>query len=370
MRILALFLLLLSCLHGYCYGAAAEPPAPSLYKLALISDDLDHPVSIASNPTETQRLYVVERSGTVRVFKDRKLLSTELLNIEEILNSKGPNGLMALAFHPGYAKNHLIYVYYIDSQGDPVVGQFQSRSDATTDESTNESTNETLKEDSLQVIIKIAQSSPNSNTGSIQFGADDLLYISTGDGNGDGNKAAAAQAAQSDHSLLGKLLRIAPLVSKPYQVPSDNPFNGVAGVLPEIWASGFHNPTHFSMDKTTNRIFLVDAVASGASEIKLIEKGRNYGIPCSAPNCAIYSAAFPIVGGVVYRGSRIPALFGLYIFGDAASGTLWALREENNTWKREELLAIHDGKLTSIGVGPKGELYLTTDSGSLFQLTK
>ena len=153
-------------------------------------------------------------------------------------------------------------------------------------------------------------------------------------------------------------------------MPSDNPFNGVAGVLPEIWASGFHNPTHFSMDKTTNRIFLVDAVASGASEIKLIEKGRNYGIPCSAPNCAIYSAAFPIVGGVVYRGSRIPALFGLYIFGDAASGTLWALREENNTWKREELLAIHDGKLTSIGVGPKGELYLTTDRGSLFQLTK
>ncbi|MCX6115893.1 MAG: PQQ-dependent sugar dehydrogenase, partial [Proteobacteria bacterium] len=178
MRILALFLLLLSCLYGYCYGAAAEPTAPSLYKLALISDDLDHPVSIASNPTETQRLYVVERSGTVRVFKDRKLLSTELLNIEEILNSKGPNGLMALAFHPGYAKNHLIYVYYIDSQGDPVVGQFQSRSDATTDESTDE----TLNEDSLQVIIKIAQSSPNSNTGSIQFGADDLLYISTGDG--------------------------------------------------------------------------------------------------------------------------------------------------------------------------------------------
>ena len=362
MRILALFLLLLSCLCGDGYGAAAEPTAPSLYKLALISDDLDHPVSIASNLTETQRLYVVERSGTVRVFKDRKLLSTELLNIEEILNSKGPNGLMALAFHPGYAKNNLIYVYYIDSQGDPVVGQFQSRPDATTDESTDE----TLNEDSLQVIIKIAQSSPNSNTGSIQFGADDLLYISTGDG----SATAATQAAQSDHSLLGKLLRIAPLVSKPYQVPSDNPFNGVAGVLPEIWASGFHNPTHFTMDKTTNRIFLVDAVASGASEIKLIEKGRNYGIPCSAPNCAIYSAALPIVGGVVYRGSRIPALFGLYIFGDAASGTLWALREENNTWKREELLAIHDGKLTSIGVGPKGELYLTTDSGSLFQLTK
>ena len=362
MRILALFLLLLSCLCGDGYGAAAEPTAPSLYKLALISDDLDHPVSIASNPTETQRLYVVERSGTVRVFKDRKLLSSELLNITEILNSKGPNGLMALAFHPGYAKNNLIYVYYIDSQGDPVVGQFQSRPDATTDESTDE----TLNEDSLQVIIKIAQSSPNSNTGSIQFGADDLLYISTGDG----SATAATQAAQSDHSLLGKLLRIAPLVSKPYQVPSDNPFNGVAGVLPEIWASGFHNPTHFTMDKTTNRIFLVDAVASGASEIKLIEKGRNYGIPCSAPNCAIYSAAFPILGGVVYRGSRIPALFGLYIFGDAASGTLWALREENNTWKREELLAIHDGKLTSIGVGPKGELYLTTDSGSLFQLTK
>ncbi len=362
MRILALFLLLLSCLCGYCYGAAAEPPTLSLYKLALISDDLDHPVSIASNPHETQRLYVVERSGTVRIFKDRKLLSTELLNITEILNSKGPNGLMALAFHPGYAKNHLIYVYYIDPQGDPVVGQFQSRPDATTDETTDE----TLKEDSLQVIIKIAQSSPNSNTGSIQFGADDLLYISTGDG----SATAATQAAQSDHSLLGKLLRIAPLVSKPYQVPSDNPFNGVAGVLPEIWASGFHNPTHFSIDKTTNRIFLVDAVAPGSSEIKLIEKGRNYGIPCSAPNCAIYSAASPIIGGVVYRGSRIPALSGRYIFGDAASGTLWALREENNTWKREELLAIQDGKLTSIGVGPKGELYLTTDSGSLFQLTK
>lgn len=361
MRILALFLLLLSCLYGYCYGAAAEPPAPSLYKLALISDDLDHPVSIASNPTETQRLYVVERSGTVRVFKDLKLLSTELLNITEILNSKGPNGLMALAFHPGYAKKHLIYVYYIDSQGDPVVGQFQSHPDATTDETTAK----TLEEDSLQVIIKIAQSSPNSNTSSIQFGADDLLYISTGDG----SATAATQAAQSDHSLLGKLLRIAPLVSKPYQVPSDNPFNGVTGALPEIWASGFHNPTHFSIDKTTNRIFLVDAVAPGASEIKLIEKGGNYGIPCTAPNCAIYSAAFPIVGGVVYRGSRIPALSGRYIFGDAASGTLWALREENNTWKREELLAIQDGKLTSIGVGPKGELYLTTDSGSLFQLT-
>ena len=232
----------------------------------------------------------------------------------------------------------------------------------------------------VREILFINQPAPNHNGGHLAFGTDGNLYISSGDGGGQGDPN---RNGQNINTLLGKILRINVDGAAP---PSGNPFIGVDG-LDEIYAYGFRNPWRFAVDEMTGRIIVGDVGESSREEVDILTAGGNYGwsvmegTSCFRPssNCnrsgkilpiSEYSHAFgiSITGGFVYRGSEIPQLFGHYLFGDFGSSRIWSLEEKaDGTWQRRELL--QPGiLLSSFGQDEQHELYVADIQGKLFRI--
>ncbi|XP_022258679.1 HHIP-like protein 2, partial [Limulus polyphemus] len=201
---------------------------------------------------------------------------------------------------------------------------------------------------SEEVILEIEQPGPRQNGGQLFFGNDGYLYITTGDG-GD-----RANSRFDKFSLLGKILRINASLASPYGVPESNPF--VNSGRPEVFAYGFRNPWRCAVDQATyqNRIICGDVGEEDRNEeeISVIVAGGRYGwidtehAPCrSLKECKkvenllsdedqlpIHVYSLPkgqaVVGGVVYRGTNIRSLQGLYVYGDFVHGSLHYLKEE------------------------------------------
>lgn len=353
-------------------AVAQDVKVESSIRVEQISDDFNYPVQVTSTKDAPTKLYIVEKEGTVRVLEAGKLSRRDLLDIEEIISRKRPHGLMGITFPPDYAKSRVFYVNFMDAQGDTIVGRFPALEQDTADE------------DSLTVVVKLAQLFPNENGSHIQFGSDGFLYISSGDGGGTHEHTVASQRL---NSLTGKILRIDPSTTPKYTVPQDNPLQGQPQAFPEIWALGFHNPKHFSFDRNSGRMFLIDSHAE-LDELNIIEKGKNYGwdsalgTACAHAPCEpatfqrpvfIQAALTPkseMIGGVLYRGDKIAALRGQYIFADENSGQIYAAVEGPDSWKALPIIKLAGQTITSIGEDALGEIFITTREGLLFALTK
>jgi glucose/arabinose dehydrogenase len=225
------------------------------------------------------------------------------------------------------------------------------------------------------ILLVIPQPYSNHNGGMIAFGHDDLLYIGTGDGGSGGDPE---NRAQNREELLGKFLRIDVEGPSPYRIPPDNPFVGKQG-KPEIFALGVRNPWRFSFDRQTGELWTGDVGQHSWEEIDVIVKGKNYGwrllegTHCFNPtnNCQTrpnlvgplteYShekGRCSVTGGYVYRGTRMPALQGTYLFGDFCSGEIWGYRNGRTT-----LLLNTDLHISSFGEDREGELYVIGHQG-------
>lgn len=194
-----------------------------------------------------------------------------------------------------------------------------------------------LDPDSEEAILTVDQPRDYHFGGHVAFGRDGYLYVGFGDG------GSGVNAPRLDR-LLGKVVRL-DLRAVPYAIPSDNPY-ARGGGRPEIWAVGFRNPWRFSFDPATNELWLGDVGQALWEEIDRVEGGANSGWPVleasacqKRPNCDTTGLAPPIyayahdqgqavTGGFVYRGARIPALQGSYIFGDFISGRIWSFDPE------------------------------------------
>jgi glucose/arabinose dehydrogenase len=170
-----------------------------------------------------------------------------------------------------------------------------------------------------------------------------------------------------------------------YTSPTDNPFSNRPHALPEIWAIGFKNPRHFSFDRQTGRLILEDE-GRKTVELNRIDKGGNYGwneaeaTSCTRSNCPLASFTPPLttiqsegspehfVPGFIYRGSKIPALQGRYLFADSGSGQISTLAETNGGWAQTPLIKLAGKTITAIGEDSAGEPYIATDEGELFAL--
>ena len=183
--------------------------------------------------------------------------------------------------------------------------------------------------------------------GSLVIGADSMLYASIGDG---GAEPSRPGDGQNPADLYGKVLRLDVSTPGSYRVPADNPFAGMTGHAPEVYALGFRNP--FRMGLGPGGILVVADVGESAwEEVDLVEKGGNYGWnKMEGPDCYPASSAcapsafrmpiywYPhpppvggtvshasITGGAVYTGNRLPEIAGQYVFGDWATGILRAV---------------------------------------------
>lgn len=349
---------------------APEAIDPQAYQWTQVAAGLEQPTSLVHAGDGSGRLFVTEQRGIIRILQDGQVLETPFLDLTPLVGSDGlEQGLLDVVFHPDYASNGFLYINYTDLAGDTVVARYSVSSDPSVADPA-----------SVKIILQIDQPYPNHNGGQLQFGPDGMLYVGMGDGGAAGDPMGNAQRLGS---LLGKLLRLDVNSGDPYGAPPDNPFVGQAGARPEVWAFGLRNPWRFSFDRATGDVYIADVGQHELEEVNVqpagSRGGENYGWdvlegtrpfegqprPDLVMPVAEYSHEFgcSITGGYVYRGSAMPELSGLYVYGDWCSGLVWALsRNAAGEWTSTVLYET-GLNISSFGEDEAGELYLLDHSG-------
>jgi len=347
-------------------AASSRSTRPPAVKLRKIPGTYDYPVYVASPPGDTSRLFVVEKTGRIRILQNGAVLAKPFLDLSGQVSGQNEQGLLSMAFDPHFGTNGRVYVDYTDLAGDTrVVRYTASSSDANVADPA-----------SARVLLAIAQPYANHNGGQLQFGPDGRLYVGMGDG---GSAGDPQNRAQNVHSRLGKILRIR------------------LGATPRIgsYVKGLRNPWRFSFDRSTGAMWIGDVGQNKWEEVDYLKPGRPAGAnlgwsafegshvykPAVAATLNHSRLVWPVaqyshsvgdavVGGYVYRGSAIPALRGWYLFGDYGTGRIWALKRGAGGVKSlsgaDKVLA----NLTSFGQDASGELFVASPGGSVYKIVK
>jgi glucose/arabinose dehydrogenase len=366
------------------------------------------PVAMLQAPNDASRWFVVEQGGVVRVFANNNLVTaaTPFIDISLRVTCCGELGLLGMAFHPDFPIDPRVYLYYSRTEQPgsvlvTVISEFRTTDGGLTLDPTP--ANE-------QVLIRIPQPETNHNGGGLAFGVgvDGLnLFAGLGDGGGGFDNHGTIGNAQNRGTLLGKILRIrvtpTPVTPASYSIPVDNPFAGNTlcrnddpsrtAPCPEIFALGFRNPFRWSFDRNTGQLWVGDVGERTVEEVDRVNLGGNYGwrcfegtvatnLPCGdlgprLPPVAQYgrSVGITVIGGYVYRGSRLPGLRGRYIFGDFGTGAIFNI-DANAQGPLTITAGISSGlSISSFGEGVDGEVYVVqhgrqASSGQLFRITQ
>jgi glucose/arabinose dehydrogenase len=333
----------------------------------------------------TNRLFIVQRGGTVRIVSAGVLLPGNFLDIPDSLSAGGESGLLSMAFHPDYKSNRYFFVYYTNTAGDLVLARFQTQAG-----------DPNAADESTGVILLIIPhpTFSNHNGGKLNFGPDGKLYLGTGDGGSGGDPS---NNSQNGNSLLGKMIRlnVDDFLTPPYySIPPDNPYVADPLVRDEIFALGLRNPWRWSFDRLTNEVWIADVGQNAWEEINWLpfasSGGINYGWRCYEGNAAYNTAGclppasyvspifvyphvfatggFSVTGGYVYRAVEFPAMFGYYICADYVSGNVWLINPNGlggwNTYLQGGL----PGNIAGFGEAENGDLYALTLSGVLYKI--
>jgi len=364
-------------LLAFAVALAAPASAQLSVEVAFPNLSFDAPIDLEHAGDGLDRLFVVERSGTVEVFEndDAVTTSTTFLDIRSQVSTTFEGGLLGLAFHPDYAENGYFYVSYTPPS------PFRSRISRFT---RSEADPDQADPASELVLLEIPQFAANHNGGDLAFGPDGHLYASFGDGGGGGDPE---ENGQDLTTLLGTILRLdvdgggtAPDCGGPdanYTVPDNDLADGPGGTCDEIYAYGLRNPFRFSFDRQTGDLWAGDVGQGALEEVDVIDNGDNLGwntyegTNCFDAPCDPEGITFPvweygrsqgnsITGGFVYRGSEVPELAERYVYGDFGSGRIWALEAtDRGDPENEELFDTSLG-IVSFGEDEAGELYIVS----------
>jgi glucose/arabinose dehydrogenase len=361
---------------------------------------VNQPLFVLAPPGDYSRVFIVTRTGQISILDlaSGKLNSTLFLNLGSHVFTTGERGLLGMAFDPNFATNGKFYLNFIVtgglySNGMTRVSQFSLGSNGVGDIN------------SEKILLTFDQIGGDHNGGWIAFSPrpndDNNLYISTGDGGccndqGTGHIEPGGNS-QNLGMWLGKILRVhVDSTNGTYTVPAGNPFVQTAGAKPEIFAYGLRNPFRASFDRGTGRMFIGDVGQSTREEIDTQEPGNpgggeNYewrlregtiatptGNPPVGgdrpPNGVDPVFDYPrstggcVVGGFVYRGKQIPALWGKFVFGDYVAHKIFALNYDGTTASglqdiTSQLFPTSTGNFalgspSSLGEDANGELYI------------
>ena len=370
--------------------AGATSTATVTYSTAALTLALRDVVSVpgavfAVAPAGDPRLFVVERAGRIHIAQGGALLATPFLDISSRVSTAGEGGLLSIAFHPEYAINGILFVYYTDLGNNIVIERHRASGNADRAE-----TGPGLE------IIRIAHPTfTNHFGGTVMFGPDGLLYVGTGDGGGSGDPG---RNAQNPTSLLGKMLRLDVSASssvQPYAIPTSNPwFNDATGRRGEVWALGLRNPWRYTFDG--GNLYIADVGQNQSEEVNITaagQGGRNYGwntmegTQCfNATACVQTGLTLPafeyehgvndangcsITGGYVYRGSAIAELAGRYFYSDYCKGFLKSFVYAGGVVAEQTDWAIPSaGNVVSFGRDGQGELLLISASGRVQRIVR
>ncbi len=335
----------------------------------------------------TNRIFVVSQYGSVHVFPNDPAVKEmgTFLDIRDRVQyhpKQNEEGLLGLAFHPQYAKNGELFVFYsakptTEKPHVSVLSRFHAmKGDPTRADPKSE-----------EILLTFQRPFWNHGGGTILFGPDGYLYIATGDG---GFGRDPQMNGQNLQSVLGKILRL-DVDHKDkdlaYAIPKDNPFAGQPTYARgEIWAYGLRNVWRMAFDRQTGALWAADVGQDTWEEIDIIHKGVNYGWNLREgkhPHGPFGSGTRPdlvepiweyhhdigksITGGSVYRGKQVPELAGAYLYADFVTGQIWAL------WYDAERKAVTANRVIlpkglpvmTFGEDDQGEVYVLTQEGGI-----
>ncbi len=332
---------------------------------------LKEPTFVAGPPDSTKRLFVLEREGRVRVASaDGVLKATPFLDVSDNTSTGTEEGLIGLAFDPGFTQNGYVYIDHTATDATVQIVRYTVSPDRP----------DQVDPGTASTVMTIPKRSKFHNGGTLMFGPDGYLYISVGDDE-------ASEEAQKLTSVYGKILRIDVDSAQPYAIPPSNPFANQADARGEIWSYGFRNPWRLSFDRATGDMWVGDVGDAKWEEVDMqpasSHGGENYGWPylegteCMDPeHCHDPGLMAPLVtyghnmncavmGGYVYRGSAAAALGGAYLFGDLCTGGVFTLvGDAQQGWKRIEL-GFNPIKIASFGEDPSGDVYVVDMQGGV-----
>jgi glucose/arabinose dehydrogenase len=361
--------------------SAGYVPGSVTIRLDPFVEGLRSPVFVTPDGTGDGRLYAVEQSGTVRVIgADGTLAPDPFLDISQEVRAGGEEGLLGLAFHPDYATNGRLFVYYTLAGAQSQVVAELHATDGVVDPA------------SERRLLEMADFAPNHNGGMLAFDAEGMLLIGTGDGGGGGDPHRNGQDVTQP---LGKLLRIDVDGGDPYGIPVNDPEGRLGpNALPEIRATGLRNPWRYGLDRATGDVFIgdvgqdeweeVDVLPAGVGGLNLgwsvMEGPVCYGAVCDQTGLTLPVTSYShssgdgctVIGGYVYRGAAFPELTGAYLFGDYCTGTIWALPAAEAVsagTATHEAVGRLDGSLVSFGQDDAGELYAVDHAGSILRVS-
>ena len=358
-----IILLVLLAINVACANPSSldEPPIVTTeqakYRIETVAANLEVPWSIVFAPDG--RIFFTERPGRLRVIENGQLRQASLFTVSDVEPS-GESGLMGMTLHPDFAKNHFLYLAYAyRTGGDQRVKIVRYRE-----------TGETLVEPKI-IIENIPAARYHAGTRLI-FGADDKLYITTGD-------ATNQSQAQELDKIGGKTLRL----NDDGTIPPDNPFVNRPDTRPEIWSYGHRNaqgmifqPESGLMFQTEHGPSIIDGVSlfkrRGGDEVNIVERGKNYGwakisheMQREGMETPIieYSPAVAPASAMFYSGKLFPEWKGNLFFGALKGEAIIRLAlDGRKVAAQERLFEKTYGRIREMAEAPDGSIYFSTSN--------
>ncbi|MFG0332393.1 MAG: PQQ-dependent sugar dehydrogenase [Maioricimonas sp. JB049] len=356
-----------------------EPPAPYTVERVFEGLEFDRPVDMAVEPG-TGRLLVLQLDGKLLAFSPEQKSPAPVLLHDAHATIEHHSRSYGLTFHPQYETNRQLFLCYV-LPGTTANGTRVSRFRMT------EGPQPVLDPESEEILI--TWPSGGHNGGSLKFGPDGYLYISSGDGVGP-FPPDSEETGQDIGDLRATIMRIDvdhPTDDQPYSVPADNPFVDRPGARPEVWAYGFRNPWKISFNPANGELWCGDVGWELWELVYLVKKAGNYGwsvmegrqpvradvkrgpTPIQPPIVDHpHTEARSITGGCVYRDDRLEDLHGAYIYGDYVTGKIWALWNDGDTVIRHEEIADTSLAIITFGEDRDGNLFVVDYAGGIYRL--
>jgi glucose/arabinose dehydrogenase len=343
-------------------------------RVVVVAHGLVHPFGVAVLPNGDA--LVTERGTRLRVVRGvtgqhgpPRLEPEPVAGLPAMATFRGA-GIQDVVLHPSFASNGLVYVSYNKAGPAPDA--------AATRQSVLAILRARFDGRALSGAVEIFAGDPRAgNSGSrLAFGADGLLYVTTGAPDGD-----FAQRLDTDY---GKVLRL----QDDGRVPEDNPFASRAGARPEIFSTGHRDQLGLAV-LANGTVLASDHGPNGGDELNVILPGRNYGWPTSSYGRNYDGARIsetPLATGIeqplvvwlpsiapsgltVYTGDRFPAWKGNLFVGSARRGEVprtgglerVVVNGRLEEIRRETLLTDLHQRIRDVRQGPDGLLYVITD---------
>lgn len=355
------------------------PPSAPIPDLGSSSLELveigrfDEPIAVRIRPGDGTHLWIAERAGRIVRWNPATNDRTTFVDVSALSTTSSERGLLGFDFSPD---GRHIYLNHTDSRGNVELAEYDL---AGIDAGTSAATR--------RFLLEITQPFGNHNGGDIHVTADGLVWASSGDGGSGGDPG---NNAQNRSNLLGTIYRIdpSPSGSDAYTVPSDNPFVGVPGVRPEIWAYGLRNPWRFDIDEVGGQIWIADVGQNAVEEINLRaidEPGANFGwkrfegddffADVSAPGAVgpvhtyRHGPGCSVTGGVLYDGP-IASLTGAYLYADLCSSVVSAVRVGDGGLVESADIGVRGSTVVAFGVDHDGHALIVELGGSIRRLVE